>query len=197
MRVSFSRSDYHPWKTEMDCHSFILLSMLLLINYMEPTYSQAPKGVRNVFTKDFHDLVKYLATTDAGARLLAKIIKLDAQQRDNVKWPELDYSPNCSRTLLQIMDTKTMCPRAAKLIEPHLRSYERYHTVYRNKWLLAAVVVKRNCSELRGELAETCEQFMQEKIKARQSIKYETMFRGLHNCYLESKESHSYHFTKR
>ena len=156
-----------------------------------------PKSIRNVFTKDFLDLVKYLQTTHPGARLLAKIMKVESRQRYHEHYTTGDYSLKCPRKLLQIMESKTMCPRTAKLIEPHLRSYEKYHTVYRNERLLEAVVIQRNCNGLRGELAQKCLQYLEEKLQAKPSIKYETLFNGLHNCYLEAKESHSFHFKKK
>ena len=169
-------------------HRIVVVALLFWIDEGKGYLS---KGLQRRLTKEFHELMSSMRSTESGAKMFRYIF---SKHDSSLYGYDLG---KCSQRLRHIISDKTNCRGVADKLEPQLLSVQIYISMTANEQLWESIMMSKNCSQLSGESLYLCEEALSERINESRNYVESNLNQEISNCYIEEKGNHSKYLSKR
>ena len=169
-------------------HHILVVALLFGIDEGK---GEVPKGLQTRFTKEFHELMSSMRSTESGAKLYRIVY---AKHDSSLYGYDMG---KCSKRLRHIISDKTNCRGVADKLESQLLSVQIFISMTANEQLWESIMMSKNCSQLSGESLYLCEEALSERIHNLSNYVKSNLNQEISNCYIEEKGNLSKYMSKR
>ena len=152
---------------------------------------RVPEGLQKFATQEFEDLMRYIRSTVWGAKIqrtVAKVRTFESYRQELEK---------CPQRLRNIISEKVNCRGVANKLDTQLLSLQIFQTLLSNDQVWESIILRKNCSQLRGESYKMCEEGLSGKLTRVKSYIETDLNQEIDNCYTEERGNRTNYPSKR